>query len=325
MTYGFCCCSLSGPPQLQEKEKPPEASHRWSSREPTGDLDNPDNDQDLADSPVPPERTDFLSAQDVLEPFYRHGPSSELQVIQELTETTHSGSLSPRTDDELYAERKNIERSHGEVWERKLSEVNLPRRSASEVTTIRKNASRERLAARDALMKYELRIIKAFNRYDTQKVGQIDFLQFRNLLCECSIGTAPDECDMKWILNVLGSDSDASFDERIVVIGMFAWYASQYVPETVTLMMKAYDENTKGAFDSFKVQEFLCEKLNEGKLVRKEEVEFVLSAFSEKNEDKIYKAQLEVPIAVWYLNVKGPPASRTFLWKRRCGCAGTNV
>lgn len=210
----------------------------------------------------------------------------------------------------------NIHWDDGDVWERRPDHV-LGTNSA------RKNASRARLDAREALNSAELRIARGFNTYTSSEAPEVDFLQFKQLLSKCH-KTTPDNDDIEWLLRVVGKDTRMKFDYSEVVLAMTAWHAAQHVPEMVAACVQGYDVDSKGAFDRFKLQAFLCEQLNDGKLVRKEEVDHLLTCVrgtAVDVEGLIDKNKLDIPIAVWFLNVESQPGLHAS-WGLSCGCVG---
>lgn len=142
-------------------------------------------------------------------------------------------------------DQKVIHWSDGDIWEPRVEEHKAAHELAAKAQTARENACDARILARQALKMDEIAIHKEFKDKAGKGGDTVNFPQFKELLYAHTgpRGKTPNADDMEWILEVLGMDCDAQFDDPSVIFAMVAWHAAQNVPDIVASCVDARVKN----------------------------------------------------------------------------------
>lgn len=173
--------------------------------------------------------------------------------------------------------------------------------------TARSSTGRTRLKVRDAFNEDEIDILNMIHRYDKKRNGQIEHDKFRSLLQEREGGDTPSEDELRQLLRGCCMNPDSTVSEHEAMMVLKAWHGYKNLPDKA---LKSIDtltsKNPDGKIDAVQLQPFLCERLNDGMKVTKQEVDFVLRCGGKfcEAEGRIGKDELAFACSAWYMNVE---------------------
>lgn len=166
---------------------------------------------------------------------------------------------------------------------------------------------RTRLKVRDSFNEDEIDILTMIKRYDKKGNGQIEHAQFRKLLEDREGGDQPTEQELQKLLRGCCMNPEGAISEHEVMMVLKAWHGYKNLPEKALKSIDMISSKAEdGKITADQLQPFLCERLNDGMRVTKDEVAWVLRCGGKfcADEGRIGKHELAFAASAWYMNVE---------------------
>jgi hypothetical protein len=176
----------------------------------------------------------------------------------------------------------------------------------------------------------EIDVEMIFNEFDLDHNGQLDQKEFR-LLLKSFIGRKSGnvtESEYRFVMAVADKDHDQCISKKEVLYGLQAWYAFNYMPIEVNLVLKKYRVSPDGVkMPSIEMLRDLLSDLNGFVDVDIEEVNVVrrIACTLGATDDKVTSEKLRRAIAVWYIHIERVATDHGRLVEHSAAKLGTAV
>ncbi|KAF4666965.1 putative global transcription activator SNF2L2 [Perkinsus chesapeaki] len=169
----------------------------------------------------------------------------------------------------------------------------------------RANASAGRVLAHDQHAKEQIRIISIFNKYDTNKSGQLGHDQLTQLLRDYNGNENPSSDEVDFILKVADTDNTSSIEKDEVLYALKVWNTYRHAKHRIEEYFDKYDFTRDGYLDRDELKLFLVD-LNDGFEVTNDEVDWVFTRADVLGDGKIHQVEFLSAISAWYFSDQKP-------------------